>query len=127
MLLCSMAFSQPSSNRPRPGIFSWIAASLAVIIVGMLIYHRFTHATAEPAASVPPPLWGLGTIPFGGLLAAIALLPLIPFTHHWWESNRNRLIVSLCCAALTLLYYLLVKGTGAVVHVLEHAVVDEYI
>jgi predicted negative regulator of RcsB-dependent stress response len=35
----------------------------------------------------------------------IALLPLIPATEHWWESNKNRLVVSLVLAALTLLYY----------------------
>ena len=30
-----------------------------------------------------------------------AILPLIPATHHWWESNRNRLLVSLAFAAMT--------------------------
>ena len=38
-------------------------------------------------------------LPFAGMLGCIAVLPLIPATHHWWESNRNRLIVSLCFAA----------------------------
>ena len=28
------------------------------------------------------------------LLLAIALLPLIPATAHWWEHNRNKLLVS---------------------------------
>ena len=35
----------------------------------------------------------LSVVPFGLLLLCIALLPL--FFHHWWESNRNKLIISL--------------------------------
>jgi len=31
---------------------------------------------------------------------AIAVLPILPFTHHWWEKNLNRLMVSLICACL---------------------------
>ena len=37
------------------------------------------------------PLWSV--LPFGLLLLCIALLPLL--FHHWWESNRNKLIVAL--------------------------------
>ncbi|MEL6545250.1 MAG: sodium:proton antiporter, partial [Myxococcota bacterium] len=36
------------------------------------------------------PLWSV--IPFGLMLGAIAVLPLV--AEHWWESNRNRAIVS---------------------------------
>ena len=44
--------------------------------------------------------------PFAILLFAIAVLPLIPATKHWWESNTNRLIVAASLGAITLLYYL---------------------
>ncbi|MBZ0242239.1 MAG: sodium:proton antiporter, partial [Bacteroidales bacterium] len=37
------------------------------------------------------PLWA--SIPFAIILLFIAIGPL--FFHHWWENNRNKLIVSL--------------------------------
>ncbi len=53
--------------------------------------------------------------PFVAILLAIALLPLLHRTHHWWEENRNKLLVSLVLAAITLLYYG-TRGTGVVKH-----------
>jgi len=49
--------------------------------------------------------------PFAAILLAIAILPLWRRTHHWWESNRHKLLVALVLAASTLLYYGL-RGTG---------------
>ena len=46
-------------------------------------------------------------IPFAGLLGAIAVLPLIPATSHWWEHNRNKFYFAAALAAVTLAYYLL--------------------
>jgi len=43
------------------------------------------------------PLWAV--IPFALMLLTIALGPL--FFHHWWESNKNKLIVSLVLAIPT--------------------------
>ncbi|MFH1745958.1 MAG: sodium:proton antiporter [Planctomycetota bacterium] len=50
----------------------------------------------------PNPFW---VWPFVAILFAIAILPLLRRTHHWWEENRNKLLVSLILAAITLLYY----------------------
>ena len=61
---------------------------------------------------VPSIVW---VWPFVAMLLSIALLPLIRRTHHWWESNRNKLIVSLILAAITLLYYQF-RGYGVPVH-----------
>src|SRR5687768_4943782 len=52
----------------------------------------------QPHAIVAPPLWTV--IPFVVLLAAIALLPLIPATAHWWESNLSRFLVALALSAI---------------------------
>ena len=38
----------------------------------------------------PLPLYAV--LPFVGMLLAIALCPL--WTPHWWEPNRNKLLVS---------------------------------
>ncbi|MBP5621626.1 MAG: sodium:proton antiporter [Thermoguttaceae bacterium] len=50
-----------------------------------------------------PPLWT--SIPFVVLLLCIAILPLIPATEHWWESNLHRFIVAAVLALITLGYY----------------------
>lgn len=76
-----------------------------------------------------PRFWGLGTLPFVVLLAAIALLPLLRWSHHWWESNLHRLFVSGGAAAVTLGYYLLVAEVGSegISHVLRRALLEEYV
>ncbi len=83
------------------------------------------HDQIVPDAA--PPLWWLGSLPFIGILLSIALLPLLPRTRHWWESNLHRLAVSLGFAALTLAYYTAARGPRAIPGILEHAVVDEYV
>jgi Na+/H+ antiporter NhaD/arsenite permease-like protein len=63
-----------------------------------------SHApAAEAAAIAAPPLWTV--TPFVLLLAAIAVLPLIPGAAHWWESNLNRFLVAVGLGAITLAYY----------------------
>ncbi len=76
------------------------------------------HAEAEAA----PPLWTV--IPFAFLLGAIAVLPLIPATEHWWESNRNRFIVAAGLALLTLAYYAIVHRTPLEGHWPAHHIVE---
>ncbi len=46
------------------------------------------------------PIWSV--FPFGLLLLCIAVLPLM--FHHWWESNRNKLIVALSFGLPTAAY-----------------------
>ncbi len=53
--------------------------------------------------SAAPPVWTV--TPFVILLLCIAVLPLIPATEHWWESNVSRFIVAAGLGVLTLLYY----------------------
>jgi Na+/H+ antiporter NhaD/arsenite permease-like protein len=85
------------------------------------------HAAPPPQRPEAPPLWGIGVLPFVLLLASIAVLPLLPATHHWWESNLNRLIVALSCAGMALVYYVFAKGWGSILPVLNHAVPAEYV
>ena len=61
--------------------------------------HEDHHADGQPH----PDFWMV--IPFVLLLGAIAVLPLIPATEHWWESNLNRFYVAATLGTLTLLYY----------------------
>src|SRR5262245_21200379 len=59
--------------------------------------------TNETLAVTAPPLWTV--LPFVLLLAGIAVLPLIPHTSHWWESNLNRFKVAGGLALVTMAYY----------------------
>ena len=81
-----------------------------------------THDGGDPHAAVAAPAaWAV--IPFVFLLAAIAFLPLLPPTQHWWESNRNRLIVSLACGLAALAYYAFVHRSPIEAHWPGHAIV----
>jgi Na+/H+ antiporter NhaD/arsenite permease-like protein len=87
----------------------------------------------------PPSPWSFA--PFVLLLLAIAVLPLIPACAHWWEKNRNKLLVALALAAATLIYYAfihpgvkdeahpggLIRGPAAAFHVAQHTVAGEFI
>ncbi|MEO7588361.1 MAG: sodium:proton antiporter [Arachnia sp.] len=42
-----------------------------------------------------PTLAWYSVLPFAAMLVAIAVLPLIESTHHWWERNQNKLLVAL--------------------------------
>ncbi len=57
----------------------------------------------------------LGVLPFVALLLAIAILPLVHAAAHWWEHNRNKLLVAGALALVTLAYYG-ARPTGVVTH-----------
>lgn len=64
------------------------------------------HAPLAAAAHpVPCPSYGT-SLPFVLLLLGIAVLPLLPATAAWWESNPHRFYFSAALAAATLAYYL---------------------
>ena len=128
----SMSDMHDSHHHPvKLSGLQWAAIGLAVIGLALLMHTSFTshggghHEAAGHAHAHAPAMWSI--IPFAGLLLAIAILPLIGATEHWWESNQNRLVVALCFGAITLTYYLLSYGAGKVVSILEHAVLAEYI
>ncbi len=74
---------------------------------------------AHTATAVHPPFWMV--IPFVLLLGAIAVLPLIPATEHWWESNLHRFYVAATLGVVTLLYYLLLHSGTVTAHWPAHA------
>ncbi|MEE9231120.1 MAG: sodium:proton antiporter [Acidobacteriota bacterium] len=116
------------SSPPRLSALRWLAIAGGCLLVGLLIFMSLNHHGApHEVPHEPPPWWGLGILPFVGILGCIAILPLLPATHHWWESNHHRLGVSLTLSAITLGYYVLARGIESIPTVLEHAVVVEYI
>ncbi|MBQ7815403.1 MAG: sodium:proton antiporter [Thermoguttaceae bacterium] len=81
-----------------------------------------TDAEESDATEPPtPPLWTVA--PFVILLLCIAILPLIPATAHWWESNRNRFVVAAVLGAVTLGYYAFLCDFPLDLHWPAHATV----
>lgn len=84
--------------------------------------HAFLD-TVGPESPIPaPPVWTV--TPFVLLLGAIAVLPLIPATEHWWESNANRLLVAAVLGAITLGYYAFAHESPIEGHFPAHYVAD---
>ena len=92
----------------------------------------------NPEGYVIPPYFAV--VPFALLLLCIAVLPLMHATEHWWENNWNRLLISGILGFLVLFFYgfihpgvidhhthELVSGVGAVLAILDHAILVEYI
>lgn len=80
------------------------------------------EAEGHRAAGAAPPVWTVA--PFVLLLLAIALLPLISATEHWWESNLSRFKVAAGLGLLTLLYYGFAHDTAIESHWPAHGVIE---
>lgn len=57
--------------------------------------------------------WSL--IPFATMLAAIALLPIIPATGEWWEKRSSQLLVALALGIPTSVWMWFVAGSGSLI------------
>ncbi len=74
----------------------------------------------HPKLGIPGMVW---VAPFGVLLLSIAILPLLPITRHWWESNLHRFYVAGILGIVTLGYYLIGFNQPLEGHWPAHAVV----
>ncbi len=59
--------------------------------------------------------WSL--LPFVAMLASIALFPIIPATHKWWERNSSQLLVALVLGLPTLVFMVYMIGNEALIDV----------
>ncbi len=128
-------------SRPRdPALIPILAVIVAYLVVLALGWPRdWTNASladhsaaaeadhgaatnAPPNESAAPALWAV--TPFVLLLAAIAVLPLIPHTAHWWESNLSRFLVAAGLALVALVYYAFIHDGHVVAHWPGHAVIS---
>ena len=67
------------------------------------------------------PGWML--IPFAAMLLAIAILPLLPKVGEWWESNWNKLLVSLLLGVPTAAWL----GLHHMADEIEHQILYDYV
>ncbi|HSR53936.1 MAG TPA: sodium:proton antiporter [Acidobacteriota bacterium] len=90
---------------------------LIILAVGFLPRHEAGHGGAGEAAyevAYVPPLWAV--TPFAAILLAIAFLPLIRATAHWWHSNLNRFMLAAVLGIVTLIYYFFLHPGGIANH-----------
>ena len=85
--------------------------------------HEAGEAEEEVHSAPPTPPGVLMVLPFALLFGAIAVLPLIPATEHWWDSNLHRFYVAAGLGLLTLGYYAVVHAHPVEGHFLGHSVV----
>ncbi|MCP3905700.1 MAG: sodium:proton antiporter [Planctomycetes bacterium] len=125
--LAASAMSHTNESQ-HSSILGWIAAAAGTVALAFLIYYNLTHGEHHgPADHHAPPFWGLGILPFVGILGSIAILPLLPMTHHWWERNVNRFAIAILCGGLTVVYYLFARGADSILPMLNHAIPVEYV
>ncbi len=128
-----ISMDMPTTQLHEPRKLSglqWGAIILGAIAVALLIYNSMSGLGGHDGGHGHGPAHGpsvFAVFPFVCILLCIAVLPLISATEHWWESNQNRLMVSMLFGAMTLTYYFLTQGTQKVIGLLEHAVLAEYI
>jgi len=76
----------------------------------------------ESATIIPPAI--IWVFPFVLLLLAIAAMPLIGFTEHWWHSNLNRFIIAGGLGLITLGYYAFFHAHAIDAHWPAHQVIE---
>ena len=113
---------------PKPNkILVALSIAIAGIIAAFLAQWLMSdHGNDHGHAAHMPHYWGIGILPFLAILGSIAILPLIPATHLWWESNTNRFFIAMLCAGATILYLFLThkEDIGPSLH---HAIMQDYI
>ncbi|MBT5365748.1 MAG: hypothetical protein HOL14_04395, partial [Phycisphaerae bacterium] len=77
---------------PTPSRFIQAVTFIAAIAIAiwLAIWLSGSHDSHGSHEVHMPHFWYIGILPFVGILGAIAVLPLLNKTRHWWESNLNR-------------------------------------
>jgi len=95
-----------------------------VFIFAALLFPDTILAGEEGHPWVPPVL---AVTPFALLLLCIAFLPLIKLTHHWWENNTNRALVS-GILGIPVAIYVMLHDSHRIIHTgIEYAQFISYI
>jgi Na+/H+ antiporter NhaD/arsenite permease-like protein len=118
-----------SVHKPVLGVIALILGTyLVATALGWTAYEEHAaHVGHGPVDGVSHP-WAV--VPFGMLLGAIALLPLLENTAHWWENNLHKFYVAGMLGLITLFYLALLHPNGSVsraTETLQHVIISEYI
>ncbi|HEV3136674.1 MAG TPA: sodium:proton antiporter, partial [Pirellulales bacterium] len=133
--IAGLTMDQAAANQPTSH------KSVVLVIVAILLAYAvatFAGLTAAGEAAVHDEAQAAGAgisaywavIPFTLLLAAIAILPLVEHTAHWWDHNLHKFYVAGNLALITLMYlaFLHPEGSlGLAAQTVEHVVIKDYI
>jgi Na+/H+ antiporter NhaD/arsenite permease-like protein len=108
--------SRALRQRAAPGLAALALAALALVWAPPA---GASEGAAGAGLGSTLPLWTV--LPFALLLLSIAVLPLA--AEHWWESNRNKGIVSAVLAVPFAAYLVATFGAEAA-HPLRHSMLD---
>src|SRR5262249_36778991 len=97
--------TMPELNRlvRQPSVPVLVLAVAGLAILTPSVFAAGPDAVTLKEVQLPPLVW---VLPFVAMLLCIAVLPLLPHTQHWWESNWAKLVVSVALALVTAAYYL---------------------
>jgi Na+/H+ antiporter NhaD/arsenite permease-like protein len=102
--------------------------ALATVLGLTTVAHEATSPEHAQDVAQISEVWAV--IPFTLLLGAIAVLPLLDQTSHWWEHNLHKFYVAGNLALITLVYLAFLHPEGSIgraAHTLQHVVIAEYI
>lgn len=103
-----------------------VIGGIALFVVAYIAWHIAAPSATEDAAAAEhqkaelshavaaPAIYSV--LPFVALLLSIAVFPLLHTVAHWWEHNRNKLLVAMVLGGVTVVYYALLYGHGVVDH-----------
>jgi Na+/H+ antiporter NhaD/arsenite permease-like protein len=109
-----------SSSAHVARITRWVAMTLASAVTLVALRGTFLGGHLDPSAVAEQPTWWVGCIPFIVLLGAMAILPLIPHTEHWWERNLSKLALSSGLGLVALGWLAANLGGTAALHAAAH-------
>jgi len=112
----------PSAGVAR--VTRWAALGLALLAALLALRGLSTGAKLESGAVAAQASWWLGCVPFVVLLGAMAVLPLIPATEHWWERNMSKLALSGALGLIALAWLALNLGAEAALHAAAHGALE---
>ncbi len=116
-----------NQTKPSKPIIFVAVVSSTFIATWLALWLANDHGSHGHHEVHMPPLWYIGILPFIGILGAIALLPLLNFTRHWWESNTNRFFIAMLCSVATIIYLVATSGTESIGPMLDHAIMKDFI
>jgi Na+/H+ antiporter NhaD/arsenite permease-like protein len=113
--------------KPSKAIKAITFAAAIGIVVWLAAWLTGDHESHSTHAVHMPDYWYIGIIPFIGILGAIAILPLLQLTRHWWESNLNRFFIAMLCSCATIVYMVLILGKESIGPMLDHSIMKDFI
>lgn len=97
------------------GSCPYLILFLVIVFIPQIIFGSEAHSHRIESVPAPPYYSVLGFI---GLLLAIAIIPIS--AEHWWESNKNKAIVTAIFSIPVLIYYIWIKPVEIFYHVEEY-------